>query len=101
MSMNINVCRKSNSDLLSCALAAVSVTAIWYALVIVTDFMRPKGLPSFPLVWTLLAGLCPFIGTMFAVLMLLMHRRGGRINAALFYGALFGSLTPWVFWAFL
>ncbi len=99
--MNVNVSRKSNADLLSCTTAAISVTAIWYALVFVTDIVGSRGLPSFPPVWTVLAGLCPFIGTMFAVLMLLMHRRGGRINAALFYGALFASLTPWIFWAFL
>jgi hypothetical protein len=33
--------------------------------------------------------------------MLLLHRRGGRINAVLFYGALAACLTPWLFWAFL
>jgi hypothetical protein len=97
----MNDCRKHNSDLLSSAIAVVSVTAIWYALVFVADVIRPMQLPSLPLIWVVLAGLCPLIGTVFAVLMLLMHRRGGRINAVLFYGALAACLTPWLFWAFL
>jgi hypothetical protein len=97
----MNDCRKYNSDLLSSAIAAISVTAIWYALVFVADIIRPRELPSFPLIWVLLVGLCPFIGAVFAVLMLLLHRRGGRINAVLFYGALAACLTPWLFWAFL
>jgi hypothetical protein len=97
----MNDCRKHNSDLLRSAIAVVSVTAIWYALVLVADVIRPRELPSFPLIWVVLVGLCPLIGTVFAVLMLLLHRRGGRINAVLFYGALAACLTPWLFWAFL
>ncbi len=97
----MNDCKKHNSDLLSSAVAAVSLTAIWYALVFVTDVSRPRALPNLPPIWTILAGLCPCIGTIFAVLMLLMRRRGGRINAALFYGVLAASLTPWLFWASL
>jgi hypothetical protein len=95
----MNDCRKQNLDLAASAIAAMSVTAIWYAVVFALDFRNPKQFSGLPLIWTLLAGMCPLIGTVFAVLMLLMHRRGGRIKAALFYGALFASLTPWLFWA--
>ncbi len=83
------------------ALAAISVTAIWYALVFIADVCQPRALPNLPLIWTVLAGLCPFIGTTFAVLMLLMRRRGGKINDVLFYGVLAASLTPWFFWVSL
>ncbi len=97
----MNDCRKHDSDLLSSTIAAVSVTAIWYALVFVADVIRPRELPSFPQIWVILAGMCPFIGAVFAVLMLLMHRRGGRMNPVLFYGALAACLTPWLFWYIL
>jgi hypothetical protein len=97
----MNDCRQHSLDLKTSAIAAVSVTAVWYALIFVADIVRPRELPSLPLIWTLLAGLCPLIGTVFAVLMLLMHRRGGRMNGFLFYGAFAACLTPWCFWAFL
>jgi hypothetical protein len=97
----MNDCRRHNSDLLSSTVAAVSVTAIWYALVFAADIIRPRELPNLPPIWAILAGLCPCIGTLFAVLMVLMRRRGARMNPALFYGALASSLTPWLFWAFL
>lgn len=97
----MNDCKKHNFDLMSSTVAAVSVTAIWYALVFVTDISRPRALPNLAPIWTILAGLCPCIGTIFVVLMLIVRRRGGRINAGLFYGGLAASLTPWFFWAFL
>ena len=92
-------CKKKNLDLATAAIAAILVTAMWYAIVFALDFSNPKQFSGLPVIWTLLAGMCPLIGTVFAVLMLLMHRRGGRMNAALFYGTVALSLTPWLFWA--